>query len=256
SPMPGATHRLKLWIAYDGRPFRGWQSQASGDAVQDVFEKALATVAGHPITLHGCSRTDAGVHALGQVAHADVPAGKHDTGTWQAALNAYLPAEIRVLRIGRASPAFHARFSARRKTYIYRIWNGPFLHPLEIGRAWHVPLPLDDLLLRTGAALLEGTHDFAGFAANRRKPIADAVRTIQPICIGRRGAVLTLRFEADGFLYKMVRLLTGTLVRCGQGRASVDLIPKLLEGGGAIKTPHSAPPEGLYLARVVYGRKR
>jgi tRNA pseudouridine38-40 synthase len=246
--------RLKLLIAYDGRPFRGWQSQATKDAVQDHLEAAFANTIGEKVSVQGSGRTDAGVHALAQIAHADVPAARLEVGAWQGALNNFLPPEIRVLRVTKAAPEFHARFDARGKIYTYRIWNDSYLHPLEIGRVWHMPSTLDLEILRAGLELLQGKHDFAGFAANRAPGYAaeDTVRTIQQIALTRRGDLLTLRFEGDGFLYKMVRLLTGTLVRCAQGRAELSFIKELLAGQGARKTSFAAPAEGLYLTRVLY----
>ena len=251
--MKAPIERLKLLLAYDGRPFRGWQSQATGDAVQDHIERAFAKILGQRVHTQGSGRTDAGVHALGQVAHADVPRARHTPATWLTALNAHLPPEIRILRITRAQPAFHARFDARRKTYTYRIWNAPTLHPLELGRAWHIHGPIDLARLRECAAMLTGTHDFASFAANRGKPDPDTVRTIYNIRITRRGQLLTLRFEGGGFLYKMVRLLTGTLLRCAQHRAEPEWIAGLLAAPGKVKSHYSAPPDGLYLTRVLYG---
>lgn len=248
------TLRLRLLIAYDGRPFRGWQSQATKDAVQDHLEAAFAQTLGEKVSVQGSGRTDAGVHALAQVAHADVPRDRLPLAAWPGALNHFLPHEIRVLRVTRAASDFHARFDARGKIYVYRIWNAPCLHPLEIGRAWHLPGALDRDLLRAGAALLTGRHDFAGFAANRAPGYAaeDTVRTLRRITLAERGSLLTLRFEGDGFLYKMVRLLTGTLVRCAQGRAELDFIRALLAEKGARKTSFAAPAAGLYLARVLY----
>ena len=246
--------RLKLLIAYDGRPVRGWQSQATKDAVQDHLEAAFANTIGEKVSVQGSGRTDAGVHAVAQVAHADVPAARLEVGAWQGALNNFLPPEVRVLRVTRAAPEFHARFDARGKIYTYRIWNSSYLHPLEIGRAWHMPSPLDLDVLRAGLPLLEGKHDFAGFAANRAPGYAaeTTVRTLHQITLSRRGELLTLRFEGDGFLYKMVRLITGTLVRCAQGRAELAFIKELLSGKGARKTSFAAPAEGLYLTRVLY----
>lgn len=240
-------------IAYDGRPFRGWQSQATKDAIQDFLETAIARIAGQDATVHGSGRTDAGVHALGQVAHVDVPRGKLAPEKWQAALNANLPEEVRILEVKRAARDFHARYSARGKVYTYRIWNASFLHPLEIGRAWHVPGTLDLDALRAGAEILTGTHDFAAFAANRGKPEPDTVRTIFSIKAQARGALITLRFEGNGFLYKMVRLLTGSLVRCAQHRAESQWLEQLLKKPQAQKTQFAAPAEGLYLTKVLYG---
>ena len=249
--------RLKLTIAYDGRPFCGWQSQAGGNAVQDFLEAAFVKLYGKRIPLHGSGRTDAGVHALAQTAHVDVPRDKMRSTGWMAALNAHLPPEIRVLRCQWVKPDFHARFATKGKRYIYRIWNGPVFVPHEIGHAWHVFRPLDMERLRRGAKLLTGTHDFGGFAANRGVPCLDTVRTIRNIDIkGRSGGLITLTFEGDGFLYKMVRLLTGSLVRVAQGKAELEWLGAFLTppepGKPWKKTSCAAPAEGLYLARVLY----
>ena len=242
--------RLRILVTYDGRPFSGWQSQPSGDGVQDHIEAAIAKIVGVPVRVHGSGRTDAGVHALGQVAHFDVPA-LHSVARWQIALNANLPPEVKVLRVSRAKPDFHARFDATGKRYIYRLWNDRFLHPMELGRAWLVPHPLDLAALREGAAALEGRHDFAGFAANRGEPEKDTVRTIHKIAATQRGPLITLTFEGEGFLYKMVRLLTGSLVRVAQGRGDVAWLQAILAGERQ-KTQFAAPADGLYLAKVFY----
>lgn len=244
--------RLRLLIAYDGRRFRGWQSQASKDAVQDHLERAFLALCGTRIIVHGSGRTDAGVHALGQVAHVDVLPSRLAPSAWPAALNAHLPPEIRVLRVQRAPATFHARLNARRKIYLYRIWNAPCLHPLELGRAWLVPGELDLDAIRSAARLLTGTHDFAAFAANRGHSPGDTVRTIDEIRVMQRAPLITLRYDGSGFLYKMVRLLTGSLVRCGQGRASPEWLSGLLARRSAQKTSFAAPAEGLYLTRVLY----
>lgn len=254
SPPGGAgSNRLRLTVAYDGRPFDGWQSQARGNTVQDHLETAFAKLCGGPrIAIHGSGRTDAGVHAVGQVAHADVPdRTRHTPERWRGALNSYLPAEIRVMSVRLTAADFHARFDAQGKTYRYRIWNAPVLDPLEHGRAWHFPHPLDLPTLLHTSELLLGQHDFAGFAANRHKPDENTVRTIRRIAVRRRGALVTLDFEGDGFLYKMVRLLTGTMVRCAQGRAATAWISELLAATGQ-KTSFAAPAEGLCLMRVFY----
>ena len=248
-----STERLKFTIAYDGRPFRGWQSQACGEGVQDHVERAFAEVCGGRIVIYGSGRTDTGVHALGQVAHVDVPRGRIAVRAWSLALNANLPPAIRVVRVQRAAADFHARYDVVGKVYLYRIWHASYQHPLEIGHAWLVPGKLDLALLREGARRLEGTHDFALFAANRRNSAPrETVRTIHRIRIARRGPLLTLRFDGTGFLYKMVRLLTGSLIRCAQGRAPLTWLDGLLQNKGAAKTHFAAPAEGLYLERVRY----
>jgi len=253
--MVEAQERLKLTIAYDGRPFSGWQSQADANGVQDHIEAAFLAVAGIRLRIHGSGRTDAGVHATGQIAHADVPRGKLAPPKWQAALNANLPHGIRVIRASHVrggDDGFHARFSAKGKRYIYRIWNAPYMHPIEIGRAWHVPRELNRALLREAAALLVGRHDFARFTARRGRKATDTVRTIRRMAVGTRGPLITLTVEGDGFLYKMVRLLTGTIVRVAEGRAPLSFIRDLLSPRVRARTHFMAVAEGLYLARVWY----
>jgi tRNA pseudouridine38-40 synthase len=239
--------RLRLLIAYDGSGFRGWQSQAGGGTVQDHLEAAFKTLCGERVAVHGAGRTDAGVHALGQCAHADV-AREID---WITALNGNLPREIRVLRCRRARKDFHARFDAKGKVYTYRLWNAAAHSPFELRRAWHLPGPLDVETMRRAARAFEGRHDFKAFAANRGKPEEDTTRTIHSIKISRKGPAITLRFHGDGFLYKMVRLMTGALVKTGQGRAPVESIARYLDGSAG-KCSFAAPAEGLYLARVIY----
>ena len=253
--MVEALERIKLTIAYDGRPFAGWQSQAGGNGVQDRVEAAFLAVAGIRLRIHGSGRTDAGVHATGQIAHADVPHGHFLPAKWQAALNANLPQGIRIIRASRVrggEDGFHARFSAKGKRYTYRLWNASYMHPLEIGRAWHIPRALDLALLRAAAAKLVGRHDFARFTANRRQKEADTVRMIRRVSVQARGPLITLTFEGDGFLYKMVRLLTGTIVRVAEGRAPVSFITDLLTPSVRTRTHFMGVAEGLYLARVFY----
>ncbi len=253
--MAEALDRLKLTVAYDGAPFDGWQSQATANGVQDHLEAAFLAVAGLRLRVHGSGRTDAGVHATGQIAHADVPRGKLAPATWQAALNANLPRGIRIVRATRVrggDAGFHARFSAKGKRYIYRIWNAPYLHPLEIGRAWHVPRTLDFALLREAAALLVGRHDFARFTAKRRQKETGTVRTIHRLAVQVRGPKITLTVEGDGFLYKMVRLLTGTIIRVAEKRASLSFITDLLDLRVQARTHFMAVADGLCLARVFY----
>jgi len=249
-PAPGNSERLKFIIAYDGTPFQGWQSQTGGNTVQDHLEAALAKICSARIAIHGSGRTDAGVHASGQCAHADVPSGALAPAKWISALNANLPREIRVLKCARVPQTFHARFSAKGKIYTYRISNSAVHSPFELHRSWHFPGDLDLRVLKNAAKKLTGTHDFASFAANRGAPVESTVRTIHEIKISRRGDIVTLVFEGTGFLYKMVRLLTGSMVRCAQHRAELRWLDELLAGGK--KTSFAAPAEGLYLTRVLH----
>ena len=256
-PAVPSPQRLRLTVAYDGSPFAGWQSQASGNGVQDHLEAAFAKLCGGDrLVIHGSGRTDAGVHARGQVAHIDVPdVARHTLERWRGALNAHLPSQIRVLDVRLAPAGFHARFTTTGKIYRYRIWNSPVLSPFESGRAWHFPNPLDSAVLNEVSQRFVGEHDFAAFSANRGKPVESTVRTIRRVTARRQRELITLEYEGDGFLYKMVRLLTGALVRCAQGRADVDWITRLLQGYAG-KNSFAAPAEGLYLLRVLYGGKR
>lgn len=242
--------RLKLTIAYDGEPFAGWQSQTSGDAVQDVVERAMAKVAGERVTLHGSGRTDAGVHALGQCAHADVPENMTPQ-SWQKALNANLPPAIRIMRAQKARADFHARFSARGKIYRYLIRNGPVLPPHEVGRVWHLPHQLDFEAFSRTARVFEGRHDFAAFAANRGTEVKDTCRTIHRVAPVRKGELWTVTFEGQGFLYKMVRMMVAAAVRVSQGREPIENIRARLKGGEP-KWNHVAPADGLSLVKVLY----
>ncbi len=236
--------------------------QAPGKrTVQGELETAFARVAGTSTSVQGSGRTDAGVHADGQVAHADVtipaPGSKMANAVlWAGALNGHLPPEIRVLSAHWAQRDFHARFSATGKEYTYRIWNSPALHPRERGRVGHVPVPLDLDRMRGAAALFVGQHDFGAFAARRGPEDAstDTVRTIHALRLRRSGELVTLDVRGDGFLYKMVRLLTGALMRVGQGRAEASWIAGLLGNPRGPKNHFLAPAEGLCLRRVLYSR--
>lgn len=249
--------RLKLTLAYDGSAFRGWQSQTGGGAVQDVLQEAMTRLAGgKKVAVHGSGRTDAGVHALGQVAHADVPDERGEPLFWQRALNATLPPSVRVLAVARAREDFHARYGASGKTYDYLLWTGPVLPPHWAGRAWHVQPPPDLARLRRAARILTGRHDFRGFAANRGKPVHETRRDLRKITVTRDGPVVRLRFEGDGFLYKMVRMLAAAMVRVAQDRVSLaDLRARLDAPAGSLPR-EVAPADGLYLVRVAYARAR
>ncbi len=243
--------RLRVTVAYDGTQFSGWQSQAHGKAVQNALESAFRLLCGARIVVHGSGRTDAGVHAEGQSAHADVPDGRLPIGEWLPALNANIPPGVRVMSLRKAAPDFHARFSARAKIYRYTIWNGPVMPPLLINRAWHVPGKLDPGLLRSACERLTGRHDFAAFCARRAKAGESTIRTVSVIRPGRKGPALALTFEGDGFLYKMVRMLAASVIRCAAGRLPPDEIRRLLKNAGP-RTSYVAPAGGLCLVRVLY----
>ncbi|HEX2751062.1 MAG TPA: tRNA pseudouridine(38-40) synthase TruA [Verrucomicrobiales bacterium] len=253
--------RLRLTIAYDGRPFAGWQSQPGGNTVQDHLERAMGVIlkTAPPPVVHGSGRTDAGVHALGQVAHCEVPDhSRMDEAAWRRALNVHLPPGIRVMEVHFAEADFHARFDAAGKTYRYRIWNDEVLPPLEAGLAWHIPHRLDFPLLAEACRLCEGTHDFKAFAANRgdgKDDGRDTVRHLWSVTLSQEGPCLTLTFHGSGFLYKMVRMLTGSLMRVAMGRVSVSWLTELLTTPAGKKTHHTAPADGLCLVQVDYANR-
>jgi tRNA pseudouridine38-40 synthase len=246
------SHRLKLTIAYDGNAFSGWQSQAHRKTVQDELERSFQKITGHQIRVHGAGRTDAGVHAFAQCAHVDLPNRKISALNWRNALNSVLSATIRIVRCSYVSSHFHARFSAKGKTYRYRIWTGPILPPLELHRAWHIPAPIDVEPLQQIGQLFVGKHDFAAFAANRGKKNEDTVRTIRSVRVKKRGPVVTIEISGDGFLYKMVRMMVGAMVRVGLGQTDQSKMVSRLDSGRPDAARLVAPAGGLYLVRVWY----
>lgn len=250
--------RLKLTIGYDGRPYAGWQIQPNGDTIQERIELALATVAKKPLRLHASGRTDAGVHASDQVAHFTPPPElTMNPLNWVAALNTKLPATIRIVACAEVPDDFHARFAARSKTYLYELATIPVLPPLRAGLAWHLPRQLDPATLEEALTLFRGTHDFRAFAANRGNETekTNYRRTITECNCAPTEEGYRLTFTGNGFLYKMVRLLTGAAVNAAQGRLRLDDLAKLLDQADGLphgKAPYCAPPDGLTLAAVHY----
>jgi len=244
--------RLKLIVAYDGASFAGWQSQSHRNTVQDHLERAFERITGDATRVHGAGRTDAGVHALAQCAHVDIAEKFWPPKRWIEALNALLPSAIRVLRCRYVSDDFHARLSAKGKIYRYRIWNASVLPPFEKGRAWHVARPLDLKVLKSAGRHFVGTHDFAGFAANRGKSERSTHRTINAVRVRQKGPCITLEFDGDGFLYKMVRLMTGSLVKCALGKMRGEEIRARLKSTESSSPRFAAPAQGLFLVRVRY----
>jgi tRNA pseudouridine38-40 synthase len=256
--LENAASVLKLTLAYDGRPYQGWQSQTGGNTVQDHLARALEQVAKEPVKVHGAGRTDTGVHAHGQVAHFTPPAGlTMNPCNWVPALNTKLPPTIRVMDCEEMPPGFHSRFSATGKIYQYDIRTDPVLPPLAAGLAWHQPRLLDAGLLEDALAVFLGTHDFHGFAAYRgnEKPDTDWRRTIRRAELATHDHGYSITFEGDGFLYKMVRMLAGAAVHTAQGRMSLGDLAALLDQPPGLphgKSPVCAPADGLYLVQVLY----
>jgi tRNA pseudouridine38-40 synthase len=254
----GRLMRLKLTIAYDGRPYNGWQSQACGNTVQDFIHRAMEEVAKRPVRVHGSGRTDTGVHALGQTAHFDAPPElTMNAYNWVPALNTKLPATIRIMACEEVAADFHSRFSATGKIYHYDLCTDPVLPPLKAGLAWHLPRLLDADALQDALALFMGRHDFHAFAAYRgnETPDMDWHRTIHRADLETLTNGYRVTFAGDGFLYKMVRLLTGAAVHAAQGRIRMDELAALLDQPPGLplgKSPLCAPADGLYLREVLY----
>ena len=242
---------LKLTVSYDGTRFVGWQRQADGDSIQGLLEQALTRLDGAPVTVHGAGRTDAGVHALGQVASVQVSCA-HDTATLTRALNGILPEDIRVLAVEEAPPGFHARFSARAKTYRYQLRAGGIAVPFDRAYVWQMPERLDVAAMQAAAQALVGTHDFAAFQSTGTQ-VPTSVRTITRSQLAPgEPAMLVYEVTGDGFLRHMVRAIVGTLVEIGRGHRDAGSVPALLAGGRRADAGATAPPHGLFLVRVEY----
>lgn len=242
--------RWKCVCAYDGGAFDGWQSQPGGNAIQDVIERRLREVLKAGVRIHGSGRTDAGVHALAQVFHFDAP-WAHGPDRLRAALQAGLPRAVQIRSVRRAPADFHARFSAKGKIYRYDLYLGeadPFTAPW----CWSFARPLDWDAIGAGAAVLRGRHDFRAFAAEGGTVRESTVRDLRRLEIVRCGRRARLVFEADGFLYKMVRSLTGALVNLGLGKLAPRDLAALLHGARRTPQVPTAPPQGLFLVKVLY----
>ena len=263
---------FRITLSYDGTNYVGWQRQANGVSIQAVIEDALRALDGREVPVTGAGRTDAGVHALGQVASFTIARDLQPDALVRA-LNAHLPRAIRVLSAEEASPAFHARFNARTKTYRYRLWNDEVMSPFESMYAWHVPGPLDLEAMRAAAQLLEGRHDFVAFQAAGssvtttereifssrivdcrlrieresaiKSPIDSAIRNPQ-------SATLAYEVSGTGFLRHMVRIVVGSLVEVGRGRQTVEWFDRAIASRDRASAGPTAPPHGLFLVRVEY----
>lgn len=244
------TVRWKCVCAYDGGAFDGWQSQPSGNAIQDVIECRLRDVLKIETRIHGSGRTDAGVHALGQVFHFDA-AWTHSAEKLRVALQSGLPRSIQIKSVRLAAPDFHARFSAKGKIYRYDLFLGE-ADPFTQAYCWSFVRELDWAAIEAAAAALRGKHDFKAFAAEGGVPRENTVRDLRRLEIARRGRRVRLTFEADGFLYKMVRSLTGTLINVGLGKLSPRDVAALLNSARRTPQVQTAPPQGLFLVKVIY----
>ena len=242
---------LLLTLCYDGRRFHGWQIQQNAYTVQEALQTALSQIIGDGFDVKGCSRTDSGVHANMycvslKTAHP-IPCVR-----LKAALNRWLPLSVAVTDCVEVDADFHARYSCKSKEYIYKIWNSEVRSPFLEGYALHYRYPLDAALLNEAAQAYVGRHDFTSFCTLDNREQGDMTREVKLFSVTRDGDMVTMRVEADGFLYNMVRIMVGTLLRIAQGKIPPDGIPAILEKKDRKYAGPTAQACGLYLNRVYY----
>ena len=242
---------LRLTVEYDGTAYQGWQRQPSGPSIQGTLEAAIGKMTGQPVTVTGAGRTDAGVHALNQVANfkteSTIPAANFQMG-----LNSLLPRDVAVKSLSEADLSFHSRFDARSKVYFYRIVTGPIRPALLRNFAWHARQPLDLDRMADGVSRLTGTHDFTSLCATQCDT-RGRIRTVSRAFLVSRGeGEILFTIEADGFLRHMVRNIVGLLVEIGKGKVEPEDIPGILAAKDRRRAAMTAPPQGLFLKEVFY----
>ena len=243
--------RYKFLIEYDGGPYRGWQYQADEPSVQGAIEDAIAKFDGQRVTIQGAGRTDSGVHALGQVAHADLRS-ERDGGTVRDALNFYLrPQPIAILAAERVGDDFNARFSATTRHYLYRIVNRRPDLALDVGRTWRLGRPLNIAAMQEAAKRLLGSHDFTTFRSSECQS-KSPLKTLDQLDIAVDGWNVNVLVSARSFLHNQVRSMVGSLVHVGEGRWNADDITRILQARDRTSCGQVAPAEGLYLVKVDY----
>lgn len=248
---------LKFTIAYDGAPFKGWAKQPKVATVQEAIEEALTEVAQEPVKIYGSGRTDTGVHADGQVAHFTVPEGNSmNPYNWLPAVNTKLPPAIRILQCEEVPDDFHARFSALSKTYVYTVDTSPVLHPHKAERVWHLPRQLDPETLQACLKMYLGEKDFRHFSALRGNETEETsyVRNLTEASLTETPTGFQITYTASGFLYKMVRILTGVAMQVAQARLLMSIFEDMVEGSEEEfqAAKYCAPAAGLCLKEVHY----
>lgn len=243
---------LLLNISYDGKNYHGWQVQKNAVSVQEVFQEALFKVIGSRVDIKGCSRTDTGVHAnmycISLKTSHTIPCER-----LVVALNRHLPLDIAVNKCVEVNDDFHARYSCIGKEYIYKIWNHEIRDPFLDGYAYHYWYKLDDKLLNEAAQSFVGKHDFTSFCTLDKRKQGNMERTIEEFSVYRDNHMVIMKVKADGFLYNMVRIMVGTLLRVAQGKILVNEINEIIEKKDRSKAGPTARPCGLYLNKVFYG---
>lgn len=245
--------KYKIVIAYDGTEYGGWQVQKNSTSIQSLIQKALSTIARAPVGLTGSGRTDAGVHAMGQVAHFELPELLDISKTLHS-LNGILPKEIRILSLEPVPDTFHARYSAQAKIYHYRLHLSKNPNPFDHRYAYYVPHSVDLNVLKEAASHFVGTHDFTSYAnaPNQGSVAKGGVRTLYRLDIVPEENGVRLEFEGNGFLYKMVRNITGTLLDVCAGKIPMDTLDSIFSAKDRRKAGRTAPAHGLYLFQVKY----
>lgn len=250
-------HNIKLTLAYDGTDFSGWQIQPGRSTIQGALTEVVRKLTQENLTIHAAGRTDAGVHALGQVAHFKTRS-ELSAAQFQRAFNALLPPAVRVLAAGEVGPDFHARWQALSKTYHYRIFRGHTVSPFEWRYALHDPYPLDTQAMAQAARLFEGEHDFTSFAASSGSEEDDRERTTvrvihrSEMVFDQQSQILTYVVRGRSFLRYMVRKMVGTLLDTGRGKLTPEDIPRLFELRDRSRSGPTVPPQGLCLVSVEY----
>ena len=244
-------YTYRLTLSYDGSRYNGWQKQGNTkNTIQEKLETLLSRLTGEEVEVNGSGRTDAGVHAMGQVASFRT-AAEQDCEALLRDMRRYLPEDIGAVALEPAEPRFHARLNATGKTYVYRVWTEECPNVFERKFLYTVTEPLDLAVMRAAAEHLTGTHDFMSFCANKRMK-KSTVRTITELRIDELGGELRFTVSGDGFLYNMVRILVGTLLEVGMGKRSPDSIPALLDAKDRSQAGYLVPPHGLRLEAVYY----
>ena len=244
----------KLVLQYDGAKLNGWQKQGNTDnTIQGKLEAILERMYGQYVEIHGSGRTDAGVHALGQVANYHAPE-TFSAEEIKTQLNEYLPKDIRVLQAETVDERFHARLTAKAKTYEYRIDHGEVADVFQRKYVMREENPLDLAAMQEAAGYLIGTHDFKTFCANKKMK-KSTVRTIYSIAVKDKDGIVSIRYRGNGFLYNMVRILTGTLIEVGRGKRSPEEMQDIIQAMDRGAAGFTAPAQGLYLVEVEYDKK-
>lgn len=244
-------NNYKMIIQYDGGRYRGWQRLGNGDSsIQGKIENVLTEMAGEEVQIIGCSRTDAGVHAMEQIANFKMKTSMSELQI-KAYLNKYLPNDISVLHLETVSDRFHARYNAKDKTYLYKIWNEEHTNPFMRKYSMHVDQKLDISKMKEAASHFLGSHDFTAYS-NAKSKKKSMVREIYAISIEKENGFLHIRVRGDGFLYNMVRKIVGTLIEVGLNTIKPDQIPAIIESKERVQTGLMAEAAGLYLEKVEF----